>query len=309
MACIIPQRIVNPHYKKLSEESGVRLYTFENRDDFYIDVPCGKCYHCLKSYKHQWNFRLQEHYKYLTDEQKNKSLFITLTFRDDTLPPHNKKSIALLVRKFLERVRKHYKRSVTHFLVTEFGETTHRLHLHGILFDCPFPSWKLEKLWSYGFVSYRTLTPQRITYITTYITKLDKDIIQLPQNKQYVFSSPGIGKKYADQAVHVSLSHLNGRPNPFTYFNGRPLPLPRYLRLKLFSEVELDQLKKSYFYFRSDDVIPDGPFRIANHVYNDYTLFLLDASKYRYIYNSLYRKQLNQLNLWHNMMLTTLSLD
>ncbi len=309
MACIILQRIVNPHYKKLSKESGVRLYTFENRDDFYIDVPCGKCYNCIKSYKHQWNFRLQEHYKHLTNEQKNKSLFITLTFRDDTLPAHNKKSVGLLVRKFLERVRKHYKRSVTHFLVTEFGDNTHRLHLHGILFDCPFPPWKLENLWSYGFVSYRILTPQRITYITNYINKQDKEIIQLPDNKQFVFSSPGIGKKFIEQPVNVSLSHHEGRPNPFTYFNGRPYPLPRYLRLKLFSDKELDQLKRSYFYFRSEDVIPDGPYRIANHVYNDYTLYLLDTSQYRYIYNSLYRKNFNNSKSWLNMMQTTLSLE
>lgn len=299
MACIIPQRIVNPHYKKLSEESGVRLYTFENRDDFYIDVPCGKCFHCLKSYKHQWNFRLQEHYRHLSPQEKNRSYFITLTYDEKNIPPSNRSSIAKTIRLFLERVRKVYKRSITHWLVSEFGDNTHRLHLHGLLFDVPFPIHLLQKYWKYGFVSYRILTPQRITYITTYINKQSKDIILKPEDKQFVFSSPGIGKKFIEHPFNIYNSHLNGRPNPFTHFNGRPFPLPRYLRQKLFSQEELDNLKRSYFYFRSDDVIPDVPPRIGHVSYPDYTLFLRDSAKYRAIYNKYYKPK-----LWHTMQIT-----
>lgn len=294
MACIIPRRIINPHYKKLSNESGVRVSIFVNNDDYYLDVPCGKCYHCLKTYKHQWNFRLQTHYSYLSQEQQRKSYFITLTYDNFNLPTHSRSSISRTIRLFLERVRKLTKKSVTHWFVTEFGERTHRLHLHGILFDIPFPIYKLASLWKYGFVSYKPLNEKRITYVTTYITKQDKDIIQLPENKQYVFSSPGIGKSYVSDPKNIAISHVNGRPNPFGYFNNYPIALPRYFRQFLFTQDELDNMSKSYFYFRSEDVIPDGPYYIANRLYTDYTLYQQDCGYYRNIYNSLYNPKINQ---------------
>lgn len=303
MACILPQRIINPHYKKLSDESGVRLSFFENNDDYYLDVPCGKCYHCIKSYKHQWNFRLQTHYSYLSQEAQRNSYFVTLTYDENNLPKHSRSAISRTIRLFLERVRKLTKKSVTHWFVTEFGERTHRLHLHGILFDVPFPIYKLGLLWKYGFVSYRPLNEKRITYVTTYITKMDKDIIQLPENKQYVFTSPAIGKSYLSDPKNIAISHVNGRPNPFGYFNNRPIALPRYLRKFLFSQEELDILKRSYFYFLSEDVIPDGPYYIANRLYTDYTDFKQDSDSLRNIYNSLYK--FNKHSIWLNEMPTT----
>lgn len=167
----------------------------------------------------------------------------------------------------------------------------------------PFPIYKLASLWQYGFVDSKPLTERRITYCTTYITKLDTDIIQLPDNKQYVFTSPGIGKEYINDPKNLSILHVKGRPNPFGYFNNRPIALPRYLRLKLFTDEEREQLTKSYFHFRSEDVIPEGPYFIANHVYDDYTAFLSDADKYRQQYNELYIKKYS--NLWQQEMLTT----
>lgn len=303
MACIIPRRIINPHYKKISNESGIRLYTFEQNDDFYLDVPCGKCYHCIKSYKHQWNFRLQIHYSYLSQEAQRNSYFVTLTYDNYNLPRHTRSAISRTIRLFLERVRKLTKKSVTHWFVTEFGDNTHRLHIHGILFDIPFRIFQLASLWKYGFVTYRPLNEKRITYVTTYINKQDKDIIQLPENKQYVFTSPAIGKSYLSDQKNLAISHVNGRPNPFGYFNNRPIALPRYLRQFLFTQDELEVLKNSYFYFRSEDVIPDGPYFIANRVYTDYTLYKQDSDHYRNIYNSLYNPKIK--STWLKEMPTT----
>ena len=74
--------------------------------------------------------------------------FITLTFTEGNLiklenetgnNPNNyiryNAVATLAVRRFLERWRKKYKKSVKHWLITELGQNeTERIHLHGIIF-------------------------------------------------------------------------------------------------------------------------------------------------------------------------------
>ena len=306
MACPIPIRLFNPRYKKDSKLTGKPITYYEQFDDCYLDVPCGKCYHCLKRYKSSWNFRLQEHYRYLSQADKRQCYFITLTFDDNHLPPNNRKSIGRLIRLFLERVRKRYKKSVTHWLCTELGDTTKRLHLHGILFVPPFPIHKLDSLWQYGYVSYATLTERRITYVTSYINKQLTTLLQDVEDKQYVFCSPGIGKAFATDQKNINISHYHDTQiNPFTYFGNRPFPLPRYLRQKLFTPEELESAKLAYFANLSEDVIPPGPFVIGHKVYDDYTIFLRDALLLREQYKSKYLKIHDKL--WQTKATTLLN--
>lgn len=289
MACPIPLRIINPHYKKIASLSEEDVFNYEDRPDFYIDVGCGKCYHCLKSYKTQWNLRLQHEYKYYSISKKAKCYFITLTFSDTYLKvPHpTKKYIGNLVRRFLERVRKHYGVSVRHWFVSEYGDTTERYHLHGILFDPPFPIYQLQKYWQYGYVTYNLLTPRRITYVTTYINKQLKGLLQSPDKKQHVFASPGIGKAFVDDPLNIIFSHLDGSPVPFIRHAGREFPMPRYYRLKLFSDAERDALKEAYFFNKDEAIIPDPPYWLGSQKFDDYTLFLEACSQLRKQFNSL----------------------
>ena len=293
MSCPIPIRIVNPRYKKiasLSDNEKITLDSYSDREDFYIDVPCGRCYHCRKSYKTSWNLRLQHHYSYLTEEQKQRSYFITLTFSNEHLPSPTPKKVEIspLIRLFLERVRKRYKHSVTHWLVSEYGDTTQRYHLHGILFDCPFPPWDLEKYWKYGYVSCFRLTPRRITYITTYINKMQRGFFEDPDKHQHVFSSPGIGKSFTEDPLNISYSHQQDTPVPFIYHNARPFAMPRYYRGKMFTEDERENLTESYFHFRSEDVIPPPPYYLGRNKFYDYSLFLSECEKLKKKYKSLY---------------------
>ena len=295
MSCPIPLRIINPKYKKiasLSDNDKQELSSYEGRDDYYIDVPCGKCYHCRKTYKTQWMLRLQHHYQYLSREQQNNSYFITLTFDDDYVPKSTptKPLVAPLIRKFLEPIRKHFKRSVTHWIVSEYGSTTKRYHLHGILFDVPFPIWQLSDLWKYGYVSYRKLSSRRITYITTYITKLQKGLLERPNEKQDVFCSPGIGKAFTEDIVNYRYAYQHDTIVPFLYYNKRPFAMPRYYRGKMFDPDQLEDLKESYFHFLSDDVIPPPPYYLGNMRYYDYTVYRAACDRLRSYYNELYRK-------------------
>ena len=299
MSCPIPIRIINPHYKKIASlsDNPNELDSYSNREDFYLDVPCGKCYHCRKSYKTQWNLRLQHHYRYLTPAQKGNSYFITLTFSNEHLPNQcpTKEQIAPYVRKFLERVRKKYKKSVTHWIVSEYGDNTERYHLHGILFDCPFPIWQLQKFWKYGFVSYRILSQRRITYVTTYVNKQLKGLIELPNRKQHIFCSPKIGADFAKDPLNISYSRQHDTIVPFIYHNGRPFAMPRYYRGKIFTWEELENLKNNYFHFLSDDVIPPPPYYLGATRFTDYSLYQRACNELRIRFNQIYSKNQTKL--------------
>ena len=86
---------------------------------------------------------------------------------------------AYAIRKFLERWRKKFKKSLRHWLVTELGHNgTENIHLHGIVWTDENYSTIREK-WAYGFIYPRTEEQERkgyvnaktVNYIVKYITK------------------------------------------------------------------------------------------------------------------------------------------
>lgn len=292
MACPIPIRIINPHYRKIAEQLQEPIDNYSDRFDFYIDVPCGRCVNCRRSYKNSWRIRLLHEYQYLSPSDRNNCYFVTLTFNDDYLPS-SKEEAAKLIRKFLERVRKKYKVSVRHWFVSEFGSRTERLHFHGILFNPPFPEWELPTLWNYGFTDSKLLNARRINYVTTYINKLLSSDIEEPDKRQWIFCSPGLGKAYTlDPKVRL-FSHHDGIPSPFGYINGSPFALPRYYRHYLFDDDEREDLAMKYFNNYSEDVIPDPPYYIGTRRFDDYTLYLAAAAALRAKFQTLYYKPKN----------------
>lgn len=281
MSCAIPIRIVNPHYKSLAKENNESVKKYESNDDYYLDVPCGQCANCLKSKGSSWALRLQLEYKYLTSLQKSNSFFVTLTLSEE----HINKDKSLLIRLFLERIRKAYGRSIRHWIISEYGENTKRFHYHGLLFDIPFHRTELFKFWKYGHVTIQPITPRRITYITSYVNKhLKNNRIPLedPRYKQSIWCSKGIGSSVAlDERVTKHL-RIGSSCTPFMHNpSGRVVTIPRYLREKFYNHVELSSLKDAYYANLSEDVIPDPPYFIGNKKYTDYTIYMLDCAKLR----------------------------
>lgn len=329
MSCIIPQRIINPRYRKYQKtydinslddivKAGVRhlksdlksgiplrdsmwsMYSsyifnsdisqYDDRDDFYIDVPCGRCINCLRSRSTNWRIRLIEEYRYMSSEARNNSFFVTLTIK----PEYYEKIVkdpSKYIRRFLDRVRKHCGNSPRHFIVTEYGENTDRYHFHGIFFDFPTDITNLEDLWKYGFVNIRNLTERRVAYIASYITKQLEDLVVEPKYVEKIFVSPGLGKAYTDDPYNHLFHRRHGEPIPIMINDsGMMQLLPRYFRNKLFTDDELDNLKIAYFANQYDGVIPDPPYFIGKRKYDDYTLFLQDAEQVLFAYRQLYYK-------------------
>jgi hypothetical protein len=129
--------------------------------------------------------------------------------------------------------------------------------------------------------------------VTTYINKLLITDIEEPGKRQWIFCSPGLGKAYTQDPKVRLFSHHDGIPSPFGYINGYPFAFPRYYRQYLFDDFEREDMSMKYFMNYSDDVIPEGPYFIGTRHYDDYTLFLADASALRKKYDSLYYKPKN----------------
>ena len=119
-----------------------------------VPVGCGQCMECRKQKAGAWSIRLQEE---VNEHKPGWKHFITLTLSNEQLqyitqgkdtngvkrytPITGKgyefdNAIATTAtRRFLERWRKKYKRSIKHWLITELGGNgTENIHLHGVLF-------------------------------------------------------------------------------------------------------------------------------------------------------------------------------
>ena len=147
----------------------------------------------------------------------------------------------LAVRRFLERWRKKHKKSIRHWLVTELGkEGTEHMHLHGFLWTNQ-PD-QIGPIWGYGFHRLGIYTNERtVAYCVKYVMKID------PKHRYYrpiVLTSAGIGRTYMNSQASKSHRYKPNETNEaYRTRDGQRLSLPKYLRDKLFTEDEREQLR------------------------------------------------------------------
>jgi hypothetical protein len=222
----------------------------EVKDKRVLSVPvgCGKCLECRKQKSRQWQVRLLE------DIRVNKNAkFITFTFSERELQKldneikglsgydRDNEICRLAVRRFTERWRKKYKKTIRHWLVTELGsQNTERVHLHGLLWtdettEVIAEKWSYGKIWVGDYVNGKT-----INYIVKYINKVDK------AHKEYnskIFTSKGIGSNYMLRN-DVQRNRYNKGETIETYKTrqGIELALPIYYRNKIYSDEEKELL-------------------------------------------------------------------
>jgi hypothetical protein len=140
-------------------------------------------------------------------------------------------------------------RKLKYFLTSEYGPQTQRPHYHMVLFNLtPVMQNKLEKYWSTfdrktslriskGFVKIDPVTHGRLHYVSKYITDPQPEI-DLKRSKPFRLISKGIGQNYIDRALEYHQKTLND----YIVQDGYKLPIPRYLREKLFSKGEREGL-------------------------------------------------------------------
>lgn len=242
MQCLHPIQIRNP---KKDFIFGV--------DNFWLTVPCGKCYACQSNKRSFWTCRL-----FFEAATAISSLFITLTYDDANipysglLPTLSKRDVQLFIKRLRKRFPQHH---IKYFLCGEYGSHTARPHYHAIIFDLPlcgnFAEYyykELQKLWTLGFVQCANVNINRIGYVSKYILKSDNDK-KFFQNHDitppFMLSSrrPAIGAAIADKIKDYLSPDLSS-----IHYRGYTFILPRYVKEKLpdYLQIAIDDKRHDY---------------------------------------------------------------
>lgn len=299
-----PLWIVNPKYKKMAGcydkdksysqkqfclNSLLDSQTCENEFgiwDYMITVPCGKCIACRTRIANEWKCRLLHEIQY--NVRNNVTMyFITFTL-DEEHYGIAKQDHYYFIRKWLERYRYLTGESLRHFIVTELGDKTGRLHYHGIVFGSKLSADELKEEWRYcndknKFIG--TVQEKTASYIVKYILKPNKweELSDWYQPRRYV--SRGLGKCYCDDDINKS-SHNRGTGKWYCEFDGYKLALPRYYRDKLFTEETLIE-SKFYYYTHSPGTFS---IKLVSHSFTTNNWHQFVVRRERVYKNSLKRK-------------------
>ncbi len=232
MACISPIRIKNPRGK-------------------YVDVPCGKCYGCLKRKRSGWLLRLEHEQR-----ESSGSLFLTLTYAEENLPYYENDRCfdKSHLQKFWKKLR-HYS-SFRYYAVSEYGGKFGRPHYHVLLFNYQGSQEAIRKCWTHGYVHIGDVTSASINYCAAYVVTKEQQEFEIgdPRRPFMVCSkNPGIGNSYIDKFRRY---HKDGKkPHAVRQF-GEKVALPRYYSEKIFSKVERQVMSKLFINSIDEDSDP-----------------------------------------------------
>lgn len=248
--CLYPRLLKNRKYTANKKNGGVIPPILDDRVK-QVPIGCGRCIECCKQKANEWRVRLYEEIK----TTKN-GKFTTLTFSEEALQKLASEIQAngyeldnaiatLAVRRFLERWRKEFKKSVKHWLITELGHTgTERIHLHGIIWTSE--NWNtIERIWKYGWIwkgygNENYVNERTINYITKYITKRDE---KHKNFKGKILTSPGMGAGYIGSAnAEKNKYKAQDTREYYKAPTGQKQGLPIYYRNKIYSEEEREKL-------------------------------------------------------------------
>lgn len=251
--CLYTKRILNKRFIP-TRKNGYEPPICTDERLRYIDIECGHCYECKRKKAREWRTRMSEELK-----TNPKAIFFTGTFTDKRIEKISKKynipqedvnAIATKeTRLFMERLRRVNKgKSIKHWITTEKGHNnTRRIHIHGIFWheDKRILSKLLKENWIAGY-SYQGIyvNEKTINYIVKYMTKTD---LENQDYESIVLCSPGIGKNFINsyngkQIKYIPKTKTEETIQYYRFKNGTKTNLPRYYKLKLFTEKERELL-------------------------------------------------------------------
>ena len=237
-------------------------------------IPCGYCPACKYNERVGWTFRLSEESK-----ESKTAWFITLTYNQESVPLWDA-AYGYMVRgmdnnasnrceslndhdaiTFLNSVKKAQNRAIKevlkqakapaealaerrpkYYLVGEYGGRYGRPHYHIILFNV----WqsvanetRLEEIWQKGTVDVQPISPANIHYVTGYVHEKNH-YMRERQKRPRMYCSNGIGEDYVKKNKKWHKDLLN----PWVWFNGYKIALPKYYKDKIFTSAELEKVNQ-----------------------------------------------------------------
>lgn len=198
-------------------------------------VPCGKCMACRITRTSHWQARLLH-------EQScwDKSVFLTLTYRNEDLPSDFSLSVREL-QLYLKRLRRIKAPSkIKYFACGEYGDSTHRPHYHAIIFGIGRKDPDLKEAWGKGNIYCGSVTADSIKYVSAYVQKkisgrMAKEVYgeRIPP---FQLQSKGLGLDWLKANEQQVLDKLS------VSVKGKYIGLPRYYRVKLGDKISEERL-------------------------------------------------------------------
>lgn len=160
--------------------------SFNRQESFGIpiDLPCGRCIGCRLEHAKEWALRCwHEHLMY--EEEGLPSMFITLTYDQEHLPPDGGLDHRHF-QKFIRAMRKKTGLKLRYFMCGEYGGQTLRPHYHAIIFGYRPPDLKLvntrnntrnytseimSELWPHGGHEIGYVSFKNAGYVARYVLK------------------------------------------------------------------------------------------------------------------------------------------
>lgn len=233
--CLSPIWIKNKHYFNSKLESVLsRSNATWDAHLFVLSVPCGKCEECRRQQRADWYIRLLKELEY-QKKTGGQSMAITITVSPRWLR-EAMKNLPKFVRRINEHIRYKHGQSIKHAFFPEFGEKTHRLHLHGFLFGDLGTFNYIRRLFApFGYVWLTNGTSRYARYSVKYITKCSSDKFCDRRSPYYI---EGYTRKYVSRFVGL---YLGTSPAPsysvnsWTFFDRRKglsyhYRIPRYYK-------------------------------------------------------------------------------
>lgn len=303
ITCLHPRVIVNRRYT--SQE--VPSWNFAGLADYYLQVPCGRCYLCKKRLANDWRVRLEMEMRTTRTHKLNGSqvprvIFTTLTIAEEHYTDDDR-YFAEYFRKFRDNYRKRYGISPRYYAITDRGSQFARLHIHMLLFDPRVydrnkreyvRNISLKELverkfwWPYGMVRYTKWVKAGSncsTYVSGYISgaNLDKDepvkhgkpiCDKALRYKPRVFVSNGLGR----DALADYDTFMRWREEGVVQIGGYHFGLPRYYQMHLYTAWEryyrliYDQAEREWQMQRTAVWPESVRYQLGQHTYNRQSL-------------------------------------
>ncbi|UDN67599.1 replication initiator protein [robinz microvirus RP_65] len=238
------------------------------RKPFYVkeykaNIPCGICAECFKRKVSQWQFRLMQE-----DKHADSSQFITLTYNVASCPiteDGRKTILKKHVSQFIKKLRacqrrretKHFRKlkvpmsrrsysRIKFYGVGEYGGKTRRPHYHVILFNAD--ASLIDQSWDNGTVHHGEVSGASVGYTLKYISKRSRIGRNSNDTRNPTFSlqSKGLGLSYLTPAmIQWHKADLQNRMY-CTISGGRKVAMPRYYKLRIYSELEKQALADKF---------------------------------------------------------------
>lgn len=211
------------------------------RNEYQVNVPCGRCPECIRKRVGAWIIRLEKE-----AGVSSSAFFITLTYSDKHVPLAKDKGYTLdktHLQLFMKRLRKRTFLKLKYIAVGEYGGKFQRPHYHLILFNSTIKAVTEE--WKYGAVHFGNVENASISYCFDYLTKKRLTEEELNgRQKEFMLFSKGLGKCYVDDPKNKKWhTDILEERYYIPAGGGKKMPMPRYYRERLYTSEQFGYLK------------------------------------------------------------------